>query len=152
MGKFFAFILLVAVTCSSCREMFKPQNMREGDSTTTKKADDFTGDWFWENVDTTKSFKINLIRLSDSVYGQYCAAYDKGNTLDCVFSTSWNMFGHKAGDSIVLNFKSFNGAKNGEAVLRPQGKTLQWRISRMPAGGQCFAPVQAIMYREIKNW
>jgi hypothetical protein len=131
--------------------MFKPQSMRAGDSS-VKAITDFTGDWFWESVDTTKSFKINLIRLNDSVYGQYCAAYDKGNRLDCEFNTSYNMFGHKVGDSIVLKFKTFYGGKNGEAVLKPEGKSLSWRISRPAVGGDCFAPVNAVMFRSIKNW
>ncbi len=152
MYKLLAFLILVSFCCTSCRDMFKPQSMRTGDSTNIKNASGFTGDWYWESGDTTKSFKINLIQLKDSVYGQYCAAYDKGNKLDCEFNTSYNMFGHKTGNSIVLTFHSFYGAKNGIAVLTPQGKTLQWRISLLPVGGDCFAPQQAVMYRSIKNW
>src|ERR1700761_8009609 len=136
-----AFILLVSITCTSCRDMFKPQNLRTGDST-VKAPDDFTGDWFWESADTTKSFKIKLIRQADSVFGQYCAAYDKGNKLDCEFNVHYNMFGRKTGDTIMLNFKTFYGAKNGEAILVPGDKSLIWHITRMPTGGDCFAPQQ----------
>jgi len=69
MYKLLAFLILVSFCCTSCRDMFKPQSMRTGDSTNIKNASGFTGDWYWESGDTTKSFKINLIQLKDSVYG-----------------------------------------------------------------------------------
>jgi hypothetical protein len=111
---------------------------------------DYSGSWYWKSEDSSSSFKIIVYQNDDSVYGQYCAAYDFGNRLDCDFDTEYNING-RAYDSIALvKFSSFYGAKDGEATLTLQGNKLQWDIKKYPSGADCFAPKEASMEQKAK--
>lgn len=142
-----SFFSLIVFT--SCGDQFKHRPQVFDNNNVGK---DVAGDWFWLSQDSTKSFKINLMRQGDSVIGQYCAAYEKGKKLDCEFSNSRNINGRASGDSLILHFHSFYNAQNGLATVKMVNKTLVWRIMNMPVGGDCYAPKDAIMYRKIERW
>jgi len=112
----------------------------------------YIGAWYWKNMDSSSSFKIILSKRNDSIYGQYCAAYNFGNRLDCDFDTIYNLKGKISKDSILLTFHSFYGAKNGEAIIKLNKDVLSWYIKKWPTGGDCFAPEKAEMCRSIKGW
>lgn len=143
-------LLSTIIFFTACNNMANRQQKETG--IPVNKSGKMDGNWFWENNDTTRSFKINLIIYTDSVFGEYCAATDKGKNLDCEFNTTYNMHGTKRGDSISLHFNTFFHGHDGEAVLKLQGNTLLWKITKMPVGGQCLAPTEAVMYRKLENW
>lgn len=112
----------------------------------------FAGSWYWKSKDSNSSFKIVLKQENDSVYGQYCAAYDRGNRMDCDFDTSYNLSGKISKGIALITFNSFYGAKNGKASLMLKCDTLIWEIKKFPDDGDCFAPEQVNLTHNNQNW
>ncbi len=108
----------------------------------------FNGSWFWFNSDSSNSFKLILHEKSDSIYGQYCAASNFGNRLDCAFDTVYNVKGSISDNSARVKFNSFYGATNGIALIVANNDTLLWEIDQFPENGDCFAPVSAKLVRK----
>lgn len=136
-------ILIIALSTADVRaQVANPKK----DSLRSKSIPDFSGNWYWYNSDSSNSFKIVFKQKQDSLYGQYCAVYLRGNCLDCDIDEKINIFGKvKKENTVIVRFNSFFGARNGVAEITKTPNGIIWRIVRYPSGGGCFAPQKAEM-------
>lgn len=114
----------------------------------------YGGKWYWKSADGKNTFFVSLKTVKDSVYGYYCAVYDRGNRIDCGSDeTDINLKGTINDSDMSLVFASFFGAENGRVMitLNMMDTTLIWRIKVYPSGGNCFAPENAVLTKK-KMW
>lgn len=113
--------------------------------------EDLSGKWVWESPNGTRQFTIKLkMTFKDSLNGQYCAVAYSGQKLDCDFNEVINIRGNKLNGIWKVKFNSFFGAKGGLAELRKlNDSTIQWKIIKWPMGGDCFAPPNVILSKEL---
>jgi hypothetical protein len=110
-------------------------------------ANEFSGEWGWNNASGTMTFSIDLKQRGDKLLGQYCAVAQNGNKTDCDDEENPNISGiiDNTGKSATVNFFSFFGAKNGKAIIKVSDGRLVWHIVKKPSQGEFYAPKDAIM-------
>lgn len=93
------------------------------------------------------TFSIDLRKQGNRLRGRYCAVSQNGNRTDCDDEANPIIGGviDDDGKTSVVNFSSFFGEKNGEAVLKIIDGHLIWHIVRNPSGGEFYAPKDAIL-------
>lgn len=107
----------------------------------------FDGEWEWGNAPSSRTFFIDIKQTGNRLRGQYCAVARNGNRTDCDDDHNPNLRGYveASGQSAIVIFSSFFGAKNGRAELKIQDDKLIWRIMKNPIDGEFYAPGVAIL-------
>ncbi|MEM5293752.1 hypothetical protein VSR82_05350 [Burkholderia sp. JPY481] len=113
-------------------------------------ADSFSGLWDWNDAPGPSTFSIKLKEQGRVLRGQYCAVAQNGNKIDCDDEQNANIEGHvdAAGQSAVVRFSSFFGAKSGKAQLKIDDGRLVWHIIKKPVEGEVYAPKHAVLDRQ----
>jgi hypothetical protein len=106
--------------CQSSEKKREPEDLKSISKSPKENKITFNGTWRNVQQDTNNSFTIKLYQIEDSIYGNYCAVYYKGDRLDCGSGDSdFNISGRiKAYDSVLVDFDSFFDGVNGIASLK----------------------------------
>ncbi|WP_162601022.1 hypothetical protein [Paraburkholderia sp. C35] len=120
-----------------------------GFDSTSVFAQSFSGEWDWNNAPSSRAFSLALAQRENHINGQYCAVAQNGNKTDCDDEKNENITGDISGNGqfATVSFSSFFGAANGKAELRMRDGHLIWNITRMPNGGEFYAPKDAVLDR-----
>ncbi|RQM36338.1 hypothetical protein [Erwinia psidii] len=119
-------------------------------------ASDFTGQWTGEKITEGDKDKVSMTiwlnESEDEVTGRYCLIYQNGSRTDCSGNDESNIHGRIKSKGIAdINFDSWFGGKNGEALLTGKGNQLSWRLIAKPQGNESYIPAFFVLHKKKDN-
>ncbi|WP_454122994.1 hypothetical protein [Kosakonia sp. Marseille-Q7440] len=103
------------------------------------QATSFSGTWQGKDNDAS-TLSLKLTQTGSKVTGTYCYITQGGNRIDCADDDKPNVLGSVKNNVATISFDSNFGAVNGQAILKLEGNTLRWAMTKTPVNGEYYAP------------
>lgn len=113
----------------------------------------YSGEWSGQNVidgSTTSTLTLDIEQNGNKLRGQYCYVSQGGNRIDCPEKGINNLRGVLNGTTAQINFDSTFGGKNGQAVIKLNGNSMEWNFLKKPEGGGFYTPKIYSLIKKIE--
>lgn len=140
-GFFLAIFFLFSLSCTTTKGEV-PQSRLEGHWEAMKYTTDTTVPY--------STFQLDLHVSGKRIVGKYCFVTQSGRKIDCDPDGEDNISGEisNANSAVAtLKFKSFFGARGGEANIYFEDDSLQWQVQILPTGGQFYGPKSSTLHK-----